>query len=275
MTLHNPVWLHADSYDAVDFRNSLSSLLSSTGGIVGSGDYAVSAPASGMSVNVAAGQIWVPGTQVANQGQYYMLNDGTISVTVPAADPTNPRIDLIVAQIVDTQYGGASNTGEVVDVSGTPAASPVAPSAPANSLVLAQVYVGAGVTSITSANITDERGARLSNLGDVGKNVGLFGVAGAVDGAPPAAGIVQWKIQAATTVVTTNSGGSAAVTFPVAFPNGVLTIVPGAGDSGVTGLAIQVIESQVSTTGFGFQATVGSNTQANAGVRINWIAIGW
>lgn len=157
MTLHNPVWLHADSYDAVDFRNSLSSLLSSTGGIVGSGDYAVSAPASGMSVNVAAGQIWVPGTQVANQGQYYMLNDGTISVTVPAADPTNPRIDLIVAQIVDTQYGGASNTGEVVDVSGTPAASPVAPSAPANSLVLAQVYVGAGVTSITSGNITDER----------------------------------------------------------------------------------------------------------------------
>lgn len=157
MTLHNPVWLHADSYDAVDFRNSLSSLLSSTGGIVGSGDYQVTAPASGMSVNVAAGQVWVPGTQAANQGQYYMLNDGTISVTVPAADPTNPRIDLIVAQVIDTQYGGASNTGEVVDVSGTPAPSPAAPAAPANSITLAQVYVGAGVTSITSGNITDER----------------------------------------------------------------------------------------------------------------------
>ena len=157
MTLHNPVWLHADSYDAVDFRNAISSLLNPAGGVVGSGDYLVTAPSSGMSVNVAAGQIWIPGTQVANQSQYYMLNDGTVSVTVPAADSTNPRIDLIVAQVIDTQYGGASNTGEVVDVSGTPAASPAAPAAPANSITLAQVYVGAGVTSITSGNITDKR----------------------------------------------------------------------------------------------------------------------
>ena len=157
MTLHNPVWLHADSYDAVDFRQAISSLLNPAGGIVGSGDYAVTAPSSGMSVNVAGGQIWIPGTAVANQAQYYMFNDATISVTVPAADATNPRIDLIVAQVLDATAGAASSIGQVVDVAGTPAASPVAPATPASSIVLAQVAVAAGVTSIVAGNITDKR----------------------------------------------------------------------------------------------------------------------
>lgn len=157
MTLHNPVWLHADSYDAVDFRQAISSLLNPAGGIVGSGDYAVTAPSSGMSVNVAGGQIWIPGTAVANQAQYYMFNDATISVTVPAADATNPRIDLIVAQVLDATAGAASSIGQVIDVAGTPAASPVAPATPASSIVLAQVAVAAGVTSIVAGNITDER----------------------------------------------------------------------------------------------------------------------
>lgn len=118
-----------------------------------------------MSVNVGAGEAFVPGTQVSNvsghtfntQGIYFCLNDSTVNLTVTAADPTNPRIDLVVLQVIDTQYSGASDGAQLAVVTGTPAASPVAPSAPSNSITLARISVPANATSITSGDITDER----------------------------------------------------------------------------------------------------------------------
>jgi len=49
-------------------------------------------------------------------------------------------------------------------VTGTAAASPVAPATPANSIALAQVLVGTSVTSILNANITDVRVQTTTNL---------------------------------------------------------------------------------------------------------------
>ena len=46
---------------------------------------------------------------------------------------------------------------EIDEIEGTPAASPSIPTAPANSIVLAQIAVNAAVSSITSADITDVR----------------------------------------------------------------------------------------------------------------------
>ena len=59
--------------------------------------------------------------------------------------------------MLDDQYSGASHIGQIVVVTGTPAGSPSAPATPKNSLVLAHIAVGASVTSIVTANITDFR----------------------------------------------------------------------------------------------------------------------
>jgi hypothetical protein len=67
--------------------------------------------------------------------------------TIAAADPTNPRIDVV--------YAG--NDGLIGVATGTPAGSPVAPSFPFTAIALAHVAVGATVTSILNADITDVR----------------------------------------------------------------------------------------------------------------------
>lgn len=124
------------------------------GGVFPGGGAMAVTPGSGLAVQVAAGYCCVPGATALAGG--YVLGTMTAQVlTLAAADPSNPRIDLIVAQVTDT---GTSASGSSVDVvTGTAAASPSPPSAPATSLVLAQVQVNAGAASLTTAAITDER----------------------------------------------------------------------------------------------------------------------
>jgi hypothetical protein len=136
------------------------------GGPIGIGDLVVTAQGTpNMSVAVAAGRAWIPGSQVANvsggtfstQAGYFALNDGPATVTISTANATNPRIDLVYIAVQDSFYSGSNNATVLGVVTGTPAASPVAPAAPSNSLVLAQVAVAANATSITSGNITAAR----------------------------------------------------------------------------------------------------------------------
>lgn len=129
-------------------------------GVVGAGDMAVTqlgTPA--MKVNVAAGAAIVRAGGARVKGVYPTYNDATVEVTIAASDATNPRIDLIILHTPDTNYGDASNVPVFVAVAGTPAASPAVPSLSSypNCLVLAQIAVAAGATSIVTANITDKR----------------------------------------------------------------------------------------------------------------------
>lgn len=110
-----------------------------------------------MSVNVAAGKVVVIGTENALQGAYHCWNDATKNVVIAPSDPTNPRIDLIVARVRDAAYSGVTNAWAIEAVTGAPAASPAAPATPANSYVIARVAVAASATSITNAVITDLR----------------------------------------------------------------------------------------------------------------------
>ena len=110
-----------------------------------------------MSVDVLTGQAYVSGTEGGTQAVYHVVNASTTNVAIAASDPTNPRIDLIVVRVQDQFYSGGSNTATIERVAGTPAGSPTAPAAPNNSLILYQVLVGAGVTSIVNANLTDLR----------------------------------------------------------------------------------------------------------------------
>lgn len=91
-----------------------------------------------MTVAVAAGVIAVAGAKV---------NVGAGNVTITTAHGTNPRIDLVVV----------SSAGAKSVTAGTAAAQPVFPAIPANSVVLASVYVPATDTTIAANQVTDKR----------------------------------------------------------------------------------------------------------------------
>ena len=116
-------------YGASDFIAPMNAL--TTSGIISG--LQVSAPSSGMTVNVAAGQGILNGVLTTS--------DTTVSVTVPTNTGSRARTDAIVLQIDATVM-----TTTVIDVPGTTKAA-------ANQILLAVVTVPAGASSIVSGNI--------------------------------------------------------------------------------------------------------------------------
>ena len=160
MTLRTPPsWLQNGSHPAENDRNTITNSLWYGPGVVDFGDMKVNATGTpSMAVTIAAGRAVILGTQTATQSLYIAFNDATATVSIATSDPTNPRIDKIVATVQDAYYGGTANNQVIYQaVTGSPSPTPVAPSTPNNSLVLAEVYVAAGVTFIGAGNITDAR----------------------------------------------------------------------------------------------------------------------
>jgi hypothetical protein len=91
-----------------------------------------------MTVAVAAGEIyWLNSVVTVTAG----------NVTITTAHTTQPRIDLICVNSSGTKSAAA----------GTPAAIPTSPAIPANSVVIAQVFVPANDTTIGATQIKDRR----------------------------------------------------------------------------------------------------------------------
>lgn len=105
----------------------------------------------GMSVAVATGTGYFYGSGSNANVMYEFYSDASETVTIGASG-VSARIDIICLK-VDASTGVAS----IVAVAGTPSGSPAVPATPASHYKLAEVAVGAGVTSITNANITDTR----------------------------------------------------------------------------------------------------------------------
>jgi len=105
----------------------------------------------GMSVVVASGTGYFYGSGSNANVMYEFYSDATETVTIGASG-VSARIDIICLK-VDASTGVAS----IVAVAGTPSGSPTVPATPASHYKLAEVAVGAGVTTITNANITDTR----------------------------------------------------------------------------------------------------------------------
>lgn len=112
------------------------------------------------------GQIWIPGTSLANQGMYFASNDSTTALAIGAASEANPRIDTVVARIKDSFYAGAANEFLLEVIPGTPTGGLVkapktkaeaeadkAGAVPASSLVLAYILVPKSAASIVAGNI--------------------------------------------------------------------------------------------------------------------------
>lgn len=281
MTAILPPWVvQASSHPADVFRRQTRLLALGQQGIRLSGDLQVTQNGTpNMSVNVAAGEALVNGTQnTVSQGAYECLNDATVNLAIAASDPTNPRIDIVVAQVRDAAYSGANNDWVLAVVTGTPAPSPSPPATPANAIVLAQVAVAANATSITSGNITDKRPylSQVSNLRVAG--IQAAGGNAPIGGTPPAVGPTNWIVQAGSVVATSSGGSQISVTFPSAFPNGIASIVLSPGDTSPdTNWQPFLQNSTVSLSGFSFltvQMSSGSG-RATILVRVNWIAVGW
>lgn len=103
---------------------------------------------TGMNVQVKTGRAVI--------GSKWMENDAILTVPITAAHVTLNRYTAIVIQLDLTNR----NIG-IITVDGTNATTPSKPAMTNNSTImqfcLAYVYVGAGVSSITQANITDTR----------------------------------------------------------------------------------------------------------------------
>jgi len=162
-----------------------------------------------MAVIVKSGLASVPGTEGAKQGMYSVLNDADLTLSITAAHATLNRIDLVVFKVEDTAFSGAVNTSSLVVVTGTPASSPAAPTAPANSIILAQVSIVALDSSITTGEITDRR-HYMSAVG---------GVINCTSATRPAAGIVAEGQQIYETdtdrIYITHNGGTTWTRDPI------------------------------------------------------------
>ena len=157
----------AITYTGQQFRGLVEAFVPQAG-VTMEGDLKVTQRAAGanMSVDVAAGQAAVRGTSIARQGTYMLRSTAVENVPIATAHATLPRIDLIVAQVLDRQADGGGTYGwQLVRVAGVENSSPVPPAAPASSLVLAHVRVNAAVSSIVAADITDVR--PLNGLGSI------------------------------------------------------------------------------------------------------------
>ena len=199
-----------------------------------------------MSVDVAAGAAFILGTETTYQGTYYFQNDATVNMVIAASDPTNPRNDLVVAQVRDANYSGASNDARLFVVTGTPNASPVDPTVPADTLTLARVRVDATVTSIVAGKVTDlrVRGGAQAQLPK------LSGVVGGVVNGVPTLAAAGFLVQAGTSVVTTDGASNATVVYPVPFPNGVVTVLAAAGDITASFTQVRFVQSGQSLSQF-------------------------
>lgn len=105
----------------------------------------------GLSLNIGTGRAFFADGR-------WLENDAVITLSLSAANVTSPRIDRIVLRKDSTS---AVRACSVVVKTGTPAASPVAPGLTntdgIEEMSLAQIRVNANATTITTANITDER----------------------------------------------------------------------------------------------------------------------
>jgi hypothetical protein len=109
----------------------------------------------GMQVQVLAGTATMRG--------FYFHNPELLTIDVTAADANNPRIDLVVLRM-DISAGAIEANQDPVQfklLTGVPATEPVAPilmeSDTVFDVILAEIYVSAGVVTISAEDVKDVR----------------------------------------------------------------------------------------------------------------------
>lgn len=132
-----------------------------TSGVFGAeGNSSVTA-AGGMAVTVSDGNGWITnknGDGICWWNDTEEITQSPLALTLAAADSTLNRIDRIIVEWKTIDY---ADLPEIKVLQGTTASNAVPPELTNSNLLrqisLAQVYVKAGATVITAADITDER----------------------------------------------------------------------------------------------------------------------
>lgn len=139
-------------YDAEDFGRIFDGIIAD--GIFqsqGGGFGVTQDTGSNMNVKVDTGRAWLNGT--------WTFNDAVMALTVGNSDPVLNRIDTV---IIEVDASAAVRANDVKIIAGTPASTPIAPTLTDSGTLhqhpLCNIYVGAGVTAITNANITNRIG---------------------------------------------------------------------------------------------------------------------
>jgi len=274
MALRNPPsWQQNGSHPAENDRLTMQGIVSGSG-IIGASSLAVTAQASPvMTVNIAAGWLGVV-SSTANAGVYLGYNDATVVQPIATSDLTNPRIDIIVATVADTYYGGGSNTIAFQAIQGVASATPSAPSTPSNSLLIAQIAVAANTNTITAGNITDKRVIASSSL-VAGLALPLSGgtLTGNLKATVGTTAIAPITLQAGTNLTTAAGGaieydGSTAYLTPNSAATGGRAVVPATYVWRNTFSAIALANSTSAQSLFGVGLTLASTTSYNFEINV-------
>jgi len=106
---------------------------------------------TGMGLHVGLGRAWFNHT--------WTNNDALLALTVTQSEIVLNRIDAVILEVNSNDEGRANI---IKIIKGTPSSNPLAPTfnrtEKLNQYPLCLIYVGAGVTSITQANITNKIG---------------------------------------------------------------------------------------------------------------------
>lgn len=157
----DPTWLDGLTYSGLEARLADAMLLQSNGAAAG-GVSGVRPGDPGLLVSLVSTTITVAaGVAAVAYPAFGVYRAFSVSSTTPgplsAADPTNPRIDLVYLRVWDNAVDGAGlSKADTVYLAGTPAVSPVAPT-PGGSIVylplatIAVPKVGGGPASVTDA----------------------------------------------------------------------------------------------------------------------------
>lgn len=176
MTVESPATFNqASSYAAEQVRRSVLAWCARTaanapgiitGGLLSATDCQLSAPVSGLSVNISTGEAIVGGSEGGTQGGYGPVRvSSTTNLTISTANPSLPRIDTITLTIADSGYtepAGVSGNAAVPQVvvgtatSGATLANLTGKAAlPASSLLLGYCLVPAAAANIITADIAN------------------------------------------------------------------------------------------------------------------------
>ena len=175
MAMESPAFANqSSSYTAEQTRRAVFAAFARTaanspgiiiGGLLSTSDLQLSAPGSGLSVNVSTGECIIGGTEGGAQGGYYARATSQTNLTISTANPSNPRIDTVCATISDSAYteptGGSGNQVQLQVVTGTATAGATlsnlngAASLPLSSLLLGYVLVPTSASNIITADIAN------------------------------------------------------------------------------------------------------------------------
>lgn len=128
------------------------------------GSLAVTTGGSGLNLSIAQGGFFAEGDD-DDRGVYHGYNDAAVTLTAGAADPTNPRIDQVIARVYDSTYGEGADEWALEVLAGTPTGGATltnlngAATLPDNSVRLAYVLVPATFVGpfVDATHIKDAR----------------------------------------------------------------------------------------------------------------------